>query len=74
MAKWIFLKDFDVAENYEQVINLAFVTHFTLRIEDLQLVAFLSGSHDDPHVLTFKSRELCQKAYDQLSAILKAEM
>lgn len=73
MAKWIFLKDFDVIDDFDQAINLDFVTHFNLRIKEKQLVLFFGGHSEDPHMLNFKDAAACQKAYDELKSMLKPQ-
>jgi hypothetical protein len=73
MIKWIFLKDFDVINDFDQAINLDFVTHFNLRIKEKQLVLFFGAHSEDPHILNFKDAAACQKAYDELKVILKSQ-
>jgi len=73
MTTWIFLKDFDVINDFDQAINLDFVTHFNLRIKEKQLVLFFGGHGEDPHMLNFNDGVACQKAYDSLKEMLKPQ-
>ena len=73
MAKWIFLKDYDTEEKLDQAINLDFVTHFNLSLEEKNIVIFFGGTHDDPHIIKFENQSACQKAYDAIICMLKKE-
>ena len=74
MTKWIFLKDYDVVNDFDQAINLDFVMHFDLRIKDKQLVLFFSGKSADPHLLSFQDAAGCQNAYDSLKTMLQPRL
>lgn len=70
MTQWIFLNDFGVTHDFDQAINLDFVTHFNLRSTEKQIVLFFGGHRDDPHILNFDDGSACQKAYNALKSIL----
>lgn len=72
--KWIFLEDFVGLRNVvTMAVNLDDVATISPRPSQSELVLYFSKAHLDPHVLKFKSSELCQTAYDDLKMTLKYE-
>ena len=72
MAKWKFLEDFKLKHNLHGMMNTDFIVRVEPRLDTAEMVIFFGAEgHADPHIMTFESGELCQKAYDDLKAVLK---
>lgn len=72
MSGWIFLEDFvGVRHGIKLAVNLESVATVTPRFEDHEMVIFFSKGHIDPYALTFKSKEACAEAYEDLKELLK---
>ena len=73
MARWIFLEDYKLKHTLNGMINTDFIVRVELRSEFAQLVIFFGAEgHADPHILTFESAELSEKAYENLKKELKS--
>ncbi|MEI6729981.1 MAG: hypothetical protein WCL30_01875 [Pseudomonadota bacterium] len=72
MKNWIFTEDFELKKNFRQAINLNFISHIALRLEDCEVVLFCIEDDIGPYVFEFTDTELCQTAYENIKEMLKS--
>lgn len=70
MTKWLFTSDFSNKSDAEAIINLGFVTHILLRMEDKDIVLF-TADRDTPHTLLFETEDACREAFETVSQMVK---